>query len=115
MTSRIRLIAALLTVAGALSATAAHAADSVPGNRGPADKAQNRDAPLALPGKVAAKPTPKVDAATLSRGLFDDPVAGLSNLGTVTRGADGSVTDTPASEALRGIFESAVKGHKSGK
>ena len=116
MTSRIRLITALLAVAGALSATAAHAADSVPGNKGPADKAQNRDAPLTLPGKVTARATPKVDAATLSRGIFaDDQVTALANLGTVTLGADGNVTETPASDALRSIFESAVQGRRPGK
>lgn len=113
MTSRIHLIAALLTVAAALTGTAALAADSVPGNRGPADKAQNRDAPLTLPGKVVARATPRVDAATLSRGIFDqDPAVGLANLGTVTLAASGDVTETPASEALRGIFESVVQGHR---
>src|SRR5258708_382624 len=116
MTSRIHLIAALLTVAGALTGTAAMAADAVPGNRGPADKAQNRDAPLTLPGRVKAKPTPRVDAASMSRGLLDgDPVAGIASLGTVTLGSNGTVSETPASEALRGVFESAVQGHRSGK
>lgn len=114
MTSRIHLIAALVSVAAALTGSAAVAADSVPGNRGPADKPQNRDAPLTLPGKVTARATPRVDAATLSRGIFDeDQVAALANLGTVTLGVNGEVTETPASDALRGIFESAVKGRKS--
>lgn len=116
MTSRTHLIAALLTVLGALSGTGALAADAVPGNKGPADKPQNRDAPLTLPGKVAAKAIPWVDRATLSRGIFnDDPAASLVNLGTVTLSADGEVIETPASDTLRGIFESTVRGHKSGK
>jgi len=99
MTSRLYLIAALLTVAAATTGSAAVAADSVAGNRGPADRAQNRDAPLTLPGKVTARATPKVD----------------TNLGTVTLGADGNVTETPASDALRSIFESAVQGRRPGK
>ena len=116
MTSRIRLIAALLAVAGGITGTAAVAADAVPGSRGPADKAQNRDAPLTLPGRVVARRTPKIDAAAMSRGIFDgDPAAGLASLGTVTLGAGGDVTETPASDALRGIFEDAVQGHRSGK
>lgn len=116
MTSRLYLIAALLTVAAATTGSAAVAADSVAGNRVPADRAQNRDAPLTLPGKVTARATPKVDAATLSRGIFDDDEGtALANLGTVTLGADGNVTETPASDALRGIFESAVQGRRTGK
>lgn len=114
MTSRIHLIAALVTVAAALSGHAALAADAVAGNRVPADKAQNRDAPLTLPGKVVARATPRVDAATLSRGIFDqDQAAALANLGTVTLGANGDITETPASDALRGIFEEMVKGHRT--
>lgn len=118
MTSRTHLIAALLTVLGALTGTTALAADTgaVPGNRGPAEKAQNRDAPLTLPGKVAARATPRVDRAALRRGIFDDDlVNGLADLGTVTLGSNGDVVETPASDALRGIFENAVRGHRSGK
>ena len=116
MTSRIHLIAALLSVVAAMTGSAALGVEAVPGNRGPADKGQNRDAPFTLPGKVTARATPRVDAATLSRGLFDeDPAAGLANLGTVSLAADGTVTETPASDALRGIFEGTVRGHRSGK
>ena len=116
MTIRIHTILALLIAGSALVAVPALAADAVSGNRGPSDKPQNRDAPFTLPGRVAPRPTPKVDVATLSRGIFDDDQAGaLANLGTVTFSADGSVTETPPSDALRGIFESTVKGHQSGK
>ena len=114
MTTRIQSIAVLLMIGAALAASPALAAGAVPGNRGPAEKAQNRDAPLTLPGKISPRPTPRVDAASLSRGIFDeDQVAALASLGTVTFSADGSVVETPASEALRGIFESAVQGHKT--
>jgi hypothetical protein len=116
MTSRIHLFAALLAVAGAITGAAAMAADAVPSSRGPADKAQNRNAPLALPGRVVARRTPKVEAATLSRGIFgDNTAAGLASLGTVTLGADGNVTETPASDALRGVFEDSVRGHRSAR
>lgn len=116
MTSRIHLIAALLAVAAALTGTGAMAADAVAGNRGPADKAQNWDAPLTLPGRVMAKGTPRIEASTLSRGIFgDDPAAGLASLGTLTLAADGNVTETPASDALRGVFEDTVQGHRAGK
>jgi hypothetical protein len=112
MTSRIRTIAALLIAGAALAATPALAADSVAGNRGPAEKPANRDAPISLPGAIVAKALPKVDAATLSRDIFGtDPAAGLASLGTVSLSRDGSVSETPASDALRGIFEEMVKGH----
>jgi hypothetical protein len=114
MTTRIHSIVALLMIGAALAATPALAAGSVPGNKGPANKAQNRDAPLTLPGKVSPRPTPQVDAASLSRGIFDaDQEAALASLGTVTFSADGSVAETPASDALRGMFESFVQGRKS--
>lgn len=114
MTTRIHSIVALLMIGAALAATPALAAGSVPGNRGPASKAQNRDAPLTLPGRVSPQPTPKVDAASLSRGLFDeDQAAALASLGTVTFSPDGNIVETPASEALRGVFESFVQGHKT--
>ena len=114
MTTRIQSIAVLLMIGAALAASPALAAGAVPGNRGAAEKAQNRDAPLTLPGKISPRPTPRVDAASLSRGIFDeDQVAALASLGTVTFSADGSVVETPASEALRGIFEIAVQGHKT--
>lgn len=116
MTSRIHLIAALLSAAAALTGTAAMASDAVEGNRGPADKSQDRNAPLSLPGKLVPRATPHVEVATLGRGLFDeDQATALANLGTVTLGADGKVIETPASEDLRGVLESAVKGHRSGK
>lgn len=113
MNTRIQTIAALLMIGAALAATPV-LAQSVPGNKGSADQAQNRDAPLVLPGKINAMPTPKIDAASLSRGIFDaDQTAALASLGTVTFSADGSVTEAPASDALRGIFETAVQGRQT--
>jgi hypothetical protein len=116
MTSRIRLAAALLTVAAALTGTAADAVVAVAGSRGPPDKPRDRGAPLTLPGKIAARATPKVEAATVSRGIFDeDQAAALANLGTVTLSASGDLVEAPASDALRGIFENAVRGHRPGQ
>jgi hypothetical protein len=116
MTSGTRLVAALLTVAAALTSTAADAAVAVAGSRGPPDKPHDRGAPLTLPGKFAARAPPRIEAATLSRGIFDeDQVAALANLGTVTLSANGDLVETPASDALRGIFEDAVRGHRSGQ
>ena len=116
MTSRILTIAALLMVGAALGAAPALAATSVAGNRGPAEKPANRDAPVTLPGAVAPRPMPKVDTASLSRGLFDqDPAAAIAGLSTVTLNRDGSVAETEASDALRGIFEAEIKGHRPGQ
>ena len=95
----------------ALLATPAFAAGSVAGHQGTAAPATNRDAPLTLPGKVAPKPVPKVDASTLSRGpLALDPAAAVESMGTVTLAHDGSVSEQPASEGLRGILETAMQG-----
>lgn len=114
MMSRLSLIAALVIASAALNAAPAVAADSIPGNRGLAEKPQNRDAPLVLPGTPTPQPTPQVDAASLSSGLFDmDQADALAGLATVTLSSDGSLTETPASSALRGLFENEVQGHKA--
>jgi len=114
MSTRIETIAALLMIGAALAATPALAGNSMPGNRGPAEAPVNRDAPLALPGLVAAGATPHLDRALLDRGLFDaDPAEALLGLATLTLGTDGDVSETPASDALRGIFEDAVRGGRS--
>jgi hypothetical protein len=114
MTTPIHSIAVLLMIGAALAATPVLAAGTVEGNRGPTEKPQNRDAPFTLPGNLTPRPTPKVDAASLSRGIFDeDQTAALASLGTVTFSTDGSVVETPASVALRGIFESAIQGRKT--
>ena len=114
MTTRLQTIAALLMIGAALGATPSFAAGaSVPGNQGPSDKPTNRDAPLSLPGPVVARATPKLDPATLSRGVFgEDSTAALDSLGTVTLSRDGTIAETPASDTLRGIFESSVQGKK---
>ena len=55
-----------------------------------------------------------VDAASLTRGIFDlDPAAALAGLTAVTLTPDGAVVETAPSDALRGIFEEEVKGHKN--
>jgi hypothetical protein len=111
-------IAALLMIGAALSATPVFAADgATDGNKGLADKSGiNRDAPLTLPGAINPKPTPTVDAASLSRGIFDtEPAKALDGLATLTLSRDGSVSETPASETLRGVFEDAIAGKKAGK
>jgi len=102
----------LLVVGAALAATPALAAGAVSGHRGSPEEVTNREAPVVLPGKITPMPTPKVDPSTLSRDAFADPEAGLASLGTVTLSNDGSVTETPPSDALRGIFEAFVKGRK---
>ena len=113
MTTRILSIAILLMVGAALTAGPVLAADAVPGNKGPADKGSNRDAPLTLPASITPLPTPKVDAGSMSRGLFDqDEAAGLDGLATLTLNSDGSVTETPASGELRDAFNEAVRGHR---
>jgi V8-like Glu-specific endopeptidase len=109
-TKKLASISALLLGASLLAAPA-FAADAVAGHKGTAAPATNRDAPLTLPGKVAPKPVPKVDASSLSRGpLALDPAAAVESMGTVTLAHDGSVSEQPASEGLRGILESAIKG-----
>lgn len=113
MTTRIQSIIALLSIGAALAATPALAAGSVPGARASAGADVNRDAPLTLPGPIVAKATPRVDPATLSRGIFgDDAASALDSLGTATLSRDGSVSETPASDVMRGIFQSTVEGKK---
>ena len=95
----------------ALVATPVLAAGSTAGNKGSGQSAVNRDAPLSLPAGVTARPVPKVDASTLSRGILgEDPAAALAGMGTVTLARDGSVSETPASEGMRAILEQEMKG-----
>jgi len=113
MTTRINSIAVLLMVGAALTAFPALAADSVPGNRGPANRTIARDTPLSLPARIVPLPTPKVDRGALSRGMFEqDEAAGLDGLATLTLSSDGTVTETPASGDLRDAFNEAVRGHR---
>jgi hypothetical protein len=116
MTARLNRIAALVAVAAALAACPVLAAEAVPGNRGPADKPQNRAAPLTLPGRATPGPTPKLDPSRLGRDVYGGSVeAGIERLTTVTRSADGTVTESDPSDALRAIIESAVRGHRTGQ
>lgn len=113
MTTTIRSIAVLLMIGAALAATPV-LADSIDGNKGPADKGFNRSAPVVLPANLKPLPTPKVEAGSLSRGIFGtDPAAALDSLATLTISADGTVDETPASGDLRDIFTEAVKAKKA--
>ena len=113
MTIRTIKLATLLMVGAALAATPALAQAVTSGNKGPADIATNRDAPLTLPGTLTPMPTPKVDGAALSRDIFAmAPAEALASLGTVTLDRGGDVSETPASDALRAIFEAAIKGNQ---
>ena len=89
MTSHIRSVAVLLMIGAALAATPVLAADTVSGYRGPAEKPANRDAIVSLPA-ATPMPTPKVDAASLSRGFFDqDEGAALDGLATLSVSPNG--------------------------
>ena len=114
MTTRLQSIAALLMIGAALGAAPSLAATtSIPSNQGPADKPSNRAAPSALPGRPRAHTVHLVDPAAIGRGIFgDDAASSLDSLTTVTRGADGSVSETPASDTLRGIFETSIASKK---
>ena len=112
MTSHIRSIAVLLMIGAALAATPVLAADTVAGNRGPAEKPANRDAIVSFPA-ATPMPTPKVDATSLSRGFFDqDEAAALDGLATLSVSSDGTTSETAASGDLRDAFNEAVKGHQ---
>jgi hypothetical protein len=116
MTTRILMIATLLTVSAALAvATPVLAADSTPGYQPPANEAASRAGPLVLPGTATPMPTPQVDGSAVSRDIFGgDPADALDDLGTVTLSNDGTIEELPASDALRAIFAAAVKGYKPG-
>lgn len=116
MTSHLRSIAVLLMVGAALAASPVLAADSVDGNRGPADRGLNRDAPMSLPGPVSAQPMPKVDADALSRSIFgQDEASALDGLATLSVSSDGATSETPASGDLRDIVEAEMQGRKAGR
>ena len=111
MTSHIRSIAVLLMVGAALGTTPVLAADAVAGSRIAFDNV-NRGAPVSLP-ETTPQPTPRVDAASLSRGLFGlDAETALDSLGTLSVDAEGNVVETPASGELRDIFALEVEGRR---
>ena len=106
--TKISAIAALM-LGVALVASPAFAADAVAGKQG--TPSTNRDAPVALPGQLTPKPVPKVDASSLSRGpIGRDPAAAAESMATLTHGADGSDSETPASGELRDILTQAMQG-----
>ncbi|MEO6011998.1 MAG: hypothetical protein ABIQ30_00220 [Devosia sp.] len=105
-------LATILMIGAALAATPVLAQAVTSGNKGPAEVPANRDAPLSLPGELSPMPTPIVDAST-ARDIFAlDPAQALDSLGTVTIDRGGDVTEAPASDAMRAIFEANVKGNK---
>ena len=112
--SRLHTILALLVTSATLAAAPALAADmSSPGAHGSADASRAAPEVLVLPGKVTPRALPVVDTS-LSRGLFDaNPTDALQSLSTVTLDRDGTTSETPASDTLRGIFEEKSKGHHS--
>jgi V8-like Glu-specific endopeptidase len=84
------------------------------GNKGPADIPATRDAPFSLPGEFAATPALKFDASALSRGPTAlDPDAAVSSMGTETLNRDGSTESKDASEGMRAIIESQMKGSET--
>jgi hypothetical protein len=112
MTNLTVKLATILMVGAAIAATPVLAQALTSGNQGPAEIPANRDAPLTLPGELSPMPTPKVDGEVVSRDIFGGDAAGaLDSLGTVTLGRGGDVSETPASDALRAIFEATVKGN----
>ena len=111
MLIRTPLTVSMLLLGAACIATPVLAAGAVPGSKPTGTVNVNRDAPLTLPGKVAPKPSPKIDPSSLSRGpLALDPAAAADSMGTVSLSRDGAVSEQPASEGLRAILEQEIKG-----
>ena len=101
-----------LLLGAALLATPALAVDEVAGAHGAS--VVNRDAPVTLPGNIQQKPLPKVDPASLSRGLGGmDADAAADSMATLSHSADGTDSETPASGELRGFLADSSAG--SGK
>jgi len=105
----------LVALSVALIAAPAVAADAVGGAKATSPGGGvSRDAPITLPGKATPKPLLKIDASSLSRGpLGLDPDAAIASMGTVTLARDGAVSEHPASEGLRAILETEMKGSGS--
>lgn len=98
--SRALNFATLLTIGAALSSTQAVAeVASVHSYAGPSDRNVTRDAPVLFPAKARARPLPRVGGLTVRGDL--DAAAQLDGFATITAGVDGSVTETPASDAMR--------------
>jgi len=114
MPNRISTSLAGLLVVTTLVATPASATNSVAGSKGQgAADGVNRAAPFTPPGKAVPMPVPQVDPSSLSRGpLALDLAAATESMGTITLSSDGSVSEQPASEGLRGILDTEIKGSK---
>jgi V8-like Glu-specific endopeptidase len=112
MPTHISTSIAVVLLGAALVAAPAFAADSVAGSKGPGPTdGSTRAAPFTLPGKVVPMPVPQVDPSSLSRGpLALDPAAAAESMGTVTLSRDGSVSEQPASQGVRGILDSEIRG-----
>ncbi|MEO6395141.1 MAG: hypothetical protein ABIO40_04450 [Devosia sp.] len=100
MSHSAKLISALLVVAA--TAGTALAASVSPPSRGTGDFDTMRAAPISFPD-FAAMPTPKVDPDAQGRGPLDEAMA-LESYGTITLNRDGSIEETPVSEALRDLI-----------
>jgi hypothetical protein len=111
MTNRTLKLATLLMIGAAMAASPVLAQNAaVAGNTGASELPVNRAAPVSLP-EITPSPMPTVSGDITSRDIFGtDPEAGLANLGTVSLDRSGDVSETPASEALRAIFEATIQG-----
>lgn len=84
------------------------------GNKGPAEVPATRDAPFSLPGEFAPTPALKFDPSALGRGPIGlDPAAAVESMGTETLNRDGSTESKEASEGMRAVIESQVKGSET--
>jgi hypothetical protein len=115
MTTRTHAITALVLAGAAIAASPAMAAAGLTaGNKGPAELPTDRAAPFSLPA-VTPMPTPEVDRSVVSRDILAlDPAAALDALTTVTLSRDGTVTQTPPSDALRAAFDTETAGNRGG-
>ena len=109
MTTRSLTLATLLMLAMGVATTPV-LAQSVGGNRGPAELPPTRSAPISLPANAKPAPTPRVDG-TATRDIFGlDPALALESLATVSLDRGGDIFEIPTSEGMRSAFEAAVRG-----
>jgi V8-like Glu-specific endopeptidase len=82
---------------------------------GPGLAAADRALPEAWPGTATPSPLGKFDPQSLSRGIAGMGLdAATDSMGTVTRNADGTTTETPASTALHDILAAEAKSASAG-
>ncbi|MEP7239243.1 MAG: trypsin-like peptidase domain-containing protein [Devosia sp.] len=105
-------LAALLL--GATLTMPAMAMGTIISNPGPAGGSAGAATPVTLPDSLAGAPLLAVDGATATRAMPDLDAA-VGSMGTLTRNPDGSVTQMPASAAMRGLVEASVAGSNTGQ